>query len=93
MEFGATGARELEVSLTKLPIGDYSLVIGDTARGTISVAAGVEGNRGKIKFNTHPDAEDGEALLDFIVAGQPIAITQGVATIFFGELPTSPTPH
>ena len=92
LEFGTAGAKEFELSLTGLAVGDYSLVVGDTARGIISIAAGVNGNKGKIKFDLHPETEEGELLLDFAVASQPIAIVQADATLFFGNLPAAPTP-
>lgn len=92
VEFGTSGAQEMEVSLTGLAIGEYSLYIGDTARGIITVAAGVNGNKGVIKFKTDPDTGDNELLLDFAVASQPVAIVQGTATLFFGDLPAAPTP-
>lgn len=92
IEFGRSGAKEFQIALNGLPVGDYSLIIGDTVRGTITVAAGIQGNRGKLKFNVSPDAEDNELPLDFAIASQPIAIVQGDVTLFFGELPAAPTP-
>lgn len=90
MEFDAPGAIQIELEVTKLPIGDYNVSIGESVRGTMSVAAGSNGTLGVLKFTKQGDA--GTILMNFPVAGQTISITQGGTTFFTGQLPSAPTP-
>jgi hypothetical protein len=89
VEFGPTGADELEVEVHLLPVGEYQVLIGEAVRGTLTIGTGVT-SRASIKFDTEPN-DPGEILLDFPVGGSPIAIVSGTTTFFFGTLPASPT--
>ena len=90
LQFGVSGPVEFQIEIAKLPIGDYSLIIGETTRGTISVVATPNGPRGALSFKTEPGV--GDQLLNFPTAGQTIAIAQGATTFFFGQLPAAYTP-
>ena len=90
LQFGISGPVEFQIEIAKLPVGDYSLIIGDTTRGTISVVATPNGPRGSLSFKTEPGV--GDLLLNFPTAGQSIAIAQGSSTFFFGQLPAAFTP-
>ena len=85
--FGTSGAIELQIESAKMPLGDYTLMIGDAARGTVSLVTTPNGPRGTLVFKTVPGA--GELPLNFAAAGQTIALTQGASTLFFGQLPAA----
>lgn len=90
MEFGPAGPANLEITLQKVPVGGYSVVIGDATRGTLTVTATATGNKGELHFEV---GGSGSTLpLDFPSAGQSIALVQGAQTYFFGQLPISGTP-
>jgi hypothetical protein len=84
MHFGATGPTSLEVSIENVPVGAYSVVIGDATRGTLNVTSSAGQTQGELHF-----AAGGNPALDFPSAGQSISITQGETTFFFGQLPSS----
>jgi hypothetical protein len=88
VEFGVSGAKELQVELEGLAPGVYDLVIGEAVRGTITLG-GAAGNSGQLRFKTEADDED-EIPLDFPVSGAPIAVVAGGVSYFFGTLPASP---
>lgn len=90
MEFTATGPIQIELEVTKIAIGTYDVSIGESVRGTITVAAGTNGTLGVLKFTKAGDA--GTVLMNFPVAGQTISITQGGSTFFTGQLAEVPTP-
>lgn len=90
MEFTATGAIQIELEVTKIAIGAYDVSIGESVRGTITVAAGTNGTFGALKFTKAGDA--GTVLMNFPVTGQTISITQGGTTFFTGQLAEAPTP-
>lgn len=85
IEFGSSGASELEVEIEDLSDGAYNLLIGDAERGTITVSDG----HGRLRFDTSPD-EAGELPLDFAAAGLPISIVQDAAIFFTGTVPAAP---
>lgn len=87
LEFEHSAAHELEVELHGLPAGSYEVLIGDSVRGSITIAQAGESRQ--IRFKTEADDPD-EIPLDFPVGGAPIAITAGGVTLFFGTLPASP---
>lgn len=90
MEFGLSGPTTLEINLQKLPVGDYSVKIGDATRGTLVVLATADGNAGELHFEI---GGSGSTLpLNFPAAGQSIAIVQGITTWFFGQLPATGAP-
>jgi len=90
MEFGIDGPIQIELEVTKIAIGTYDVSIGESVRGTITVAAGTNGTFGALKFTKQGDA--GTVLMNFSVAGQTISITQSSTTFFTGQLPSAPTP-
>jgi len=75
--------RTFSVEVQGLPVGDYSLLIGGTARGTLSVTDAITG-AAQIEFSTEP--ETGEFLLDFDPSGQSIEIKQGTTSYFTGTV-------
>jgi hypothetical protein len=90
MEFGPSGPTTLEINLQKVPVGDYSVNIGDATRGTLVVHATANGNSGQLDFEI---GGSGSTLpLNFPSAGQSIAIVQGTTTWFFGQLPATGAP-
>lgn len=90
MEFGPTGPASLEINLQKVPVGDYSVVVGEVPRGTLTVHATADENEGELQFEV---GGSGSTLpLDFPSAGQSIAIVQGATRFFFGQLPAAATP-
>jgi len=84
MHFGTSGPTSLEISIEKIPVGDYSVIVGDATRGTIHVTTTSEGTQGELNF-----AVGGNPALDFPSAGQSISINQGETNFFFGQLPAS----
>lgn len=87
MHFGANGPTTLEVQIEDVTTGDYTLLIGDDVRGTIHVTGTPGDTQGHLHFEI---GGSGSSLpLDFPCAGQPIAVTQGGATYFFGQLPSA----
>lgn len=87
MHFGASGPTTLEVQIEDAATGDYTLLIGDAARGTIHVTGTPGDTEGHLHFEV---GGSGSTLpLDFPSAGQSIAITQGGDTFFFGQLPSA----
>jgi hypothetical protein len=87
LHFGTSGPTELEVSLEKVPAGDYLVVIGDSTRGTLVVSGPAGESQGQLNFKVE-DSEDALPL-NFPSAGQSIAIIQGSTTFFFGQLPAA----
>ena len=90
IHFGSAGPDELEIHLEKLPPGEYSVVIGEAARGSVNVTGPPGETEGVIHFNK--EASGDESPLDFPAAGQPISLVQGTTTIFFGQLPEAAAP-
>lgn len=87
MHFGTSGPTTLEVQLDGVPTGDYTLLVGDAARGTIHVTGTPGNTEGQLHFEI--GGSGSTQPLDFPCAGQPIAITQGDTTFFFGQLPSA----
>lgn len=87
MHFGAGGPTTLEVQIVDLPVGDYTLLVGDDVRGAIHVTGASGDTEGQIHFETGGSSPT--LPLDFPCAGQSIAITQGGMTFFFGQLPSA----
>ncbi len=90
VEFDASGPIQIELEVTKMPIGSYDVSIGESVRGTLVVAAGSNGTVGVLHFTKAGDS--GTVLMNFPVAGQTISIAQSGTTVFTGQLPTAPTP-
>ncbi len=90
LEFEVGRIAKLQVEMEQLPAGDYSVLIGDALRGTMHLGATTGGAQGELVFNLAPTGS--ELLLNFPTSGQSISITQGATTLFFGQLPTVPTP-
>lgn len=88
IEYTLTGPQQLQVQIENLPVGSYSIVIGDVLRGTISVTTGTSGTHGQVSFKKQPSGA--ELPLNFLVSGQPISITQGTTAFFSGVLPAAP---
>ncbi|MEO8617390.1 MAG: hypothetical protein ABI600_19820 [Luteolibacter sp.] len=88
--FGINGPTRLEVTMEKVPIGDYSVIIGAGNRGTLHVAGTAPETQGELVFNLA--GSSGALLLNFPSAGQSISLIQGSTTYFFGQLPASAAP-
>lgn len=85
--FGSSNPTQLEINLQKVPVGDYSVIIGNVARGTLAVLATTGGNEGQLNFEV---GGSGSTLpLNFPSAGQSIEIVQGSTIFFFGQLPAA----
>lgn len=87
VEFSTAGMHSLEIEFEDVAAGTYTLTIGDTARGTSMVAAG---GQGRFKFETSPEASEGELPLDFPAAGLPVTISLDGTVIFTGTVPAAP---
>ena len=85
--FGSANPTQLEINLQKVPVGDYSVVIGNVARGTLTVLATAGGNEGQLNFEVGGSGSN--LPLDFPSAGQAIQIVQGSTVYFFGQLPAA----
>ena len=90
LHFENQGPTELEINIEKLPAGDYSIVIGDATRGTLTVSGSPGATSGTLQFKV--DSDPGALPLNFPCAGQPISIVQGTDTFFFGQLPANSAP-
>ncbi len=90
LEFEVGRIAKLQIEMEQLPAGDYSVLIGDALRGTIHLGTTTDGAQGELVFNLAPTGS--MLLLNFPTSGQSISITQGATTLFFGQLPTVPTP-
>lgn len=77
----SSGAVKLEIEAEKLPAGDYQIWIGGVQRGTLTLAAVTGGTEGEFTFAKGGD-ESADAVLDFEVLDQTIAIRQGETTYF-----------
>ena len=85
--FDSTNPTQLELNLQKVPVGNYSVVIGNVVRGTLTVLVTAGGNEGELNFEV---GGSGSTIpLDFPSAGQPIEILQGSTLYFFGQLPAA----
>lgn len=78
--------KDFSVQIEDLPLGDYSLVVGGTVRGTITVANVLGNIQGEIQFDTEPN-DPGELLLTFDPSGQLIEIVQGATVYLSVTLP------
>lgn len=78
--------RNLRVQVEDLPIGDYSLVVGGSVKGTIT-AANVGGKiQGEIELDTEP-SDPSQLLLTFNPSGQLIEVVAGGITYLSISLP------
>jgi hypothetical protein len=90
ISFSAQGPNELEVEIEDVPAGSYQVLIGGTARGTLTAAA-VNGTvKGKLKYDVNPELAGGELALDFAAAGEALIIRQGESVFFTGNVPAAP---
>jgi hypothetical protein len=78
--------RDFRVQVEDVPVGDYSLVVGGSVKGTISVANVLGDIQGEIEFDTDP-SDPGELLMTFNPAGQLIEIIQSGTTYLSITLP------
>ena len=90
IDFEAAGPGQLQLQIENLPIGSYSVLIGEALRGTVNIVSTPNGPRGVLVFKRQPTGA--QVLLDFPIAGQSISIAQGSTTFFFGQLPAAATP-
>ncbi|MEQ1748100.1 MAG: hypothetical protein ABL974_01660 [Prosthecobacter sp.] len=86
LQFATSGPDQLQIEVEYFIAGTYAVLIGDIQRGTITVT----GNSAALVFKTSPGV--GELPLNFLTSGQSISIIQGSTSMFFGTLPTAPTP-
>ncbi len=82
----ASGEVCFEVEIEDIAAGSYDLIVAGNLRGTINVVSNGGGTRGKIEFETQPEA--GDLLLNFDVEGQEIVVSQGGTTFFSRVFPT-----
>ncbi len=82
----ASGELRFEVELENAEPGDYELLVGDIARGTLVVVADADGSRGELEFETSPEAE--QLPLDFEVAGRPVEIRKDGVPLFSRVFPS-----
>src|SRR5262245_33618626 len=71
--------RDFRVEAEDLAVGDYELVVGGIVRGTLTVAAVVDGTEGELEFDNDPVPP--ELLLDFDPRGALVEVRQG-GTVF-----------
>lgn len=69
-----------DVEIEDVPVGNYSLIVAGTSRGTIRVASTPEGIEGEIEFDSK--VEPGSRPLNFDPRGQLIEITGAGQTHF-----------
>ncbi|GAB4174490.1 MAG: hypothetical protein Kow0020_10010 [Wenzhouxiangellaceae bacterium] len=82
------GETDFDVEIEDVPVGDYTLAVGGTVRGTISVTATDDGGtEGEIEFSDSGDDPD-ELPLDFDPRGEVIEVLEGDVVIFTATLPT-----
>jgi len=74
---------DFRVEIEDLPVGNYNVLVGGSARGVIAVADTGSEVEGEIEFDSDPD-QPGEVLLDFDPRGELIEIEQG-GTIFLSR--------
>lgn len=86
VDIGLAGVVVFEVEMESMPVGAYEVTVDGTVRGTLTVVALPERNRGELRFETEPDAP-GELALDFPVTGRPVTIRQGGTVLFSGTVP------
>ena len=77
--------RDLRVQIEDLPLGDYTLRIGGTSRGTISVVDVAGNNEGELEFDNEPTV--GQLLLTFDPSGQTVEVVQGATVYLSLQLP------
>ncbi|MDB6069274.1 MAG: hypothetical protein JWL81_445, partial [Verrucomicrobiales bacterium] len=90
IDFSLTGAKELEIEIEDVPAGSYEVLVGDAVRGTLTATAGENGVRGQLVFEVSPEMSEGELLLNFAAAGEPVTIRQGTDIFFTGTVPPAP---
>lgn len=81
-EIDDDGDSELELEAYDLPVGSYEVAIGGVVRGTLNVVSRGNRTEGEIEFDTDPDADDDELLLDFPVLGQEITLSGPSGLLF-----------
>ena len=78
-----SGETEFEVEFEDAPAGDYALQVGGVEVATLTTLT----DSGQWSFSTSPSA--GQALLDFEVQGQLVAILHGTDTVLSVVFPVS----
>lgn len=86
VEWGAAGIAGIEIEADGMAAGDYEVLIGDS----ITVAMPIAADKGKLRWDTDPQTDRGELLLDFAAAGKTVTIRQGDTIFFTGQLPETP---
>jgi hypothetical protein len=79
--------RSFEVEMEDAPLGDYTLTVGGSQRGTISMVNGNNGTRGHIEFEDELAA--GDFPLTFDPLGQFVTIERNGVVWFQRVLPTA----
>jgi hypothetical protein len=82
LEIDDDGDSELELEAYDLPVGSYEVAVGGIVRGTLNVVSRRNRTEGEIEFDTDPDADDDELLLDFPVLGQEITLSGPSGLLF-----------
>lgn len=85
IDVGVAGVIVFEVEVEGVPAGSYQVTLGGTPRGTLTVVAYPDRNRGELRFETEPEGDD--LPLDFPVIGLTVAIHQGSTLFFSGTVP------
>jgi len=80
---------DFKVEVQDVPAGDYSLRIGGSDHGTITVSARTGGTEGQVEFRN--PVEPGKQLLDFDPRGQLIEIGSATGIVLSGMFPNTPS--
>lgn len=82
------GRRSFEVEMEDVPVGSYTLSVGGTAVGVVTVISTLGGTRGQLEFEDEPDG--GTLQLAFDPLGADITLARD-GTVYFQR--TFPTIH
>ncbi|MBL9118223.1 MAG: hypothetical protein JNJ83_24670 [Verrucomicrobiaceae bacterium] len=80
------GDTKLKVKVRNVPVGNYDFSVGGTVRGSVNVVVSGGQTEGELEFENDPD-DASELLLNFTVADQPAALSQGATVLFSRVLP------
>ena len=79
-ELDDDGDRKFKLKARGLPVGSYSVSVGGTTRGNLTVITSGDHTEGELEFETDPDA--GELLLNFAVLDQEITVSDSNGVLF-----------
>lgn len=85
IDIGLAGVVVFEVEIEGVEAGTYDVTLDGTPRGSVTVVAYPDRNRGELRFETEPEGDD--LPLNFPVIGLPVTITRGTTLYFSGTVP------